>query len=108
MTPKKLEELGVRTYVLYESYIRIGPRPPIAMETVYADVLALGRIFDVTPKAEAMVTDFRKRVAAVTDRTARAKRRPRIMSDRHRRVTSRRWSGSRDLSIPSSSRTERQ
>ncbi|CAH1651965.1 Iron complex transport system substrate-binding protein [Chelatococcus asaccharovorans] len=79
VTPKKLDDLGVKTYVLYESCIRIGPRPPISMDTMYADVLALGRIFDVTPKAEAMVADFRKRVAAVTERTAQAKRRPRIM-----------------------------
>lgn len=79
VTPAKLSQVGVKSYVLYESCIRIGPRPPISMETMYADVLALGRIFDVTPKAEALVADFRKRVSAVTDRTAKASRRPRIM-----------------------------
>jgi len=79
VTPAKLSQVGVKSYVLYESCIRIGPRPPISMETMYADVLALGRIFDVTPKAETLVAEFRKRVAAVTDRTAQATRRPRIM-----------------------------
>src|SRR5687767_558267 len=28
VTPKKLEAFGVKSYVLYESCIRIGPRPP--------------------------------------------------------------------------------
>ncbi|MBS7700503.1 MULTISPECIES: ABC transporter substrate-binding protein [unclassified Chelatococcus] len=79
VTPQKLADLGVKTYVLYESCIRIGPRPPVSMDTMYADVLALGRIFNVEDKAEAMVADFRKRVAAVTERTAKAERRPRIM-----------------------------
>jgi len=79
VTPAKLAQLGVKSYVLYESCIRIGPRPPISMETMYADVLALGRIFDVTPKAEAMVADFRKRVSTIADRTAKAAKRPRIM-----------------------------
>jgi iron complex transport system substrate-binding protein len=65
VTPKRLAETGVKTYVLYESCIRVGPRPPISMETVYADILALGQIFDIAPKAEAMVADLRKRVAAV-------------------------------------------
>jgi iron complex transport system substrate-binding protein len=79
VTPAKLAAFDVKSYVLYESCIRIGPRPPISMDTMYADVLALGRIFGVTPEAEALVNDFRSRVAAVTERTARAEQRPRIM-----------------------------
>lgn len=79
VTPRKLAGFGVKSYVLYESCIRIGPRPPISMETMYADVLALGRIFGVAERAEALVADMRRRVAAVTDRTAKATRKPRIM-----------------------------
>jgi len=79
LTPKRLAESGVKTYVLYESCIRIGPRPPISMETMYADVIALGKIFDITPRAEAMVADMRKRVAVVAERVASAKTRPRMM-----------------------------
>lgn len=79
VTPAKLAAFDVRSYVLYESCIRIGPRPPIAMDTMYADVLALGRIFGAAPQAESLVADFRRRVAAVTDRTARAVQRPRMM-----------------------------
>jgi iron complex transport system substrate-binding protein len=79
LTPKRLAETGVKTYVLYESCIRIGPRPPISMETMYADIIALGKIFDIQAKTEAMVTDLRKRVSAVTDRVAKATTRPRMM-----------------------------
>jgi iron complex transport system substrate-binding protein len=49
------------------------------MDTMYADVLALGRIFGVTPRAEALVAEYRRRVAAVTERTANVQQRPRIM-----------------------------
>jgi iron complex transport system substrate-binding protein len=79
LTPKKLAETGVKTYVLYESCIRIGPRPPISMDTMYTDILALGRIFDITSKAELMVADLRKRVADVAERVAKAQTRPRMM-----------------------------
>lgn len=79
LTPKKLAQLGVKTYVLYESCIQIGPRPPISMDTMYADILALGRIFGNEPKAEAMVGELRKRVAAVAERVASVKTRPRMM-----------------------------
>lgn len=81
VTPKKLETFGVKSYVLYESCIRIGPRPPISMETMYTDLVALGRIFGVEDKAGALVSGLRSRVAAVTERTSKVEpaRRPRIM-----------------------------
>ncbi len=79
VTPAKLATFGVKTYVLYESCIRIGPRPPISMETMYTDIIALGKIFGIEPTAEAMVDDYRRRVAAVTAKTATVTNRPRIM-----------------------------
>ena len=39
----------------------------------------LGKIFDIGAKADALVADYRKRVAFVTDRTAKAAKKPRIM-----------------------------
>ncbi|MGA1860637.1 ABC transporter substrate-binding protein [Azospirillum sp. 11R-A] len=79
LTPARLAEMGVATYTLRESCIRIGPREPIGMDTLYADLLALGAIFGVTERAEAMVADFRRRVAAVTERVGGAADRPRVM-----------------------------
>ena len=79
VTPAKLAALGVKSYALYESCIRIGSRPPISMETMYADITALGKIFGIEKRAEAMVADYRRRVAAVTAKTAAVAQRPRIM-----------------------------
>ncbi|WP_395452779.1 ABC transporter substrate-binding protein [Azospirillum melinis] len=79
LTPARLAEMGVATYTLRESCIRIGPREPIGMDTLYADLLALGAIFGVTERAEAMVADFRRRVAAVTERVGGAADRPRVI-----------------------------
>lgn len=79
LTPARLAEMGVGTYTLRESCIRIGRREPISMDTLYADLLALGRIFGIPERAEAMVADFRRRVAAVTERTATVAERPRIL-----------------------------
>ncbi len=79
VTPAKLAAVGVKSYVLYESCIRIGPRPPISMETMYTDITALGRIFGIEAQAAAMVADFRRRVAVVTDKVAGVTQRPRIM-----------------------------
>ncbi|CAO3358840.1 ABC transporter substrate-binding protein [Azospirillum melinis] len=79
LTPARLAEMGVATYTLRESCIRIGPREPISMDTLYTDLLALGAIFGVTERAEAMVADFRRRVAAVTERVGAVADRPRVM-----------------------------
>lgn len=79
VTPAGLAALGIKTYVLYESCIRIGSRPPISMETIYADILALGVIFRIEERAAAMVEDFRQRVDAVSAKLADVERRPRVL-----------------------------
>ncbi|WP_142846605.1 ABC transporter substrate-binding protein [Telmatospirillum sp. J64-1] len=79
LTPARLAEFGIPSYTLRESCIRIGPREPISMDTLYADILALGRIFGIPARAEAMVADFRRRVAAVTERVGDITERPRVM-----------------------------
>lgn len=79
VSPAELAPLGVKTYVLAESCIRIGPRAPISMEHVYADIRALGLIFGVEAHAERIIAEQRARVAAVTDRTSKAATRPRVM-----------------------------
>jgi len=79
VSPLELAKLGVRTYALAESCIRIGSRAPISMEHVYADILALGRIFGVEERAQQIITEQRARVKAVTERTSQAATRPRVM-----------------------------
>ena len=79
LTPAALHDFGIPSYALRESCIRIGRREPISMNTLYADLIALGRIFGVPERAGAMVADFRRRVAAVTERTGTVMERPRVM-----------------------------
>lgn len=79
VTPRSLAGMGVRTYTLRESCIRIGKREPIGMETLYADLRALGAIFGIRARAEAMIASLRARVAAVEERVRDVSVRPRIM-----------------------------
>jgi iron complex transport system substrate-binding protein len=79
VNPRALEKLGIKSYALAESCTRIGKKTPLSMDVVYADTLALGRIFGVETRAQMLVEEQKRRVKAVTDRTAKAARRPRVM-----------------------------
>jgi iron complex transport system substrate-binding protein len=72
VTPETLEPLGIKTYELTESCIHIGPKAKSSMDDMYADLLNLGTIFGVSPKAEELVAGYKARVEEVTagiDRT---------------------------------------
>ncbi|TDR93496.1 ABC transporter substrate-binding protein [Enterovirga rhinocerotis] len=79
LTPASLATMGVKTYVLRESCIRIGKREPIGMETLYADIAALGALFGIRERAEAVIAAQKARVAAVADRLQGVPSRPRVM-----------------------------
>ncbi len=72
VTPETLEPFGIKTYELRESCIFVGPKAKSSMEDMYTDILNLGVIFGVSPKAEALIAGYRTRLAEVTtgvDRT---------------------------------------
>jgi len=79
ITPAALGEMGVATYTMRESCIRIGKREPISMETIFEDIINLGRIFGITERTEALVADWRRRVDAVKAKVAGVVRKPRVM-----------------------------
>jgi len=79
VTPRALAQFGIGSYTLRESCIRIGPREPMSMEVMYADVLALGAIFGVRPKAEALVQSFRDRMTVLSRQLEGSGKRPRVM-----------------------------
>ena len=79
VTPQRLAELDIKTYVLRESCIRVWRREPISMETLYADLVALGDIFGIRARADQMIAGFRARVAAIEERVRDVRERPRIM-----------------------------
>ncbi|AVP58499.1 ABC transporter substrate-binding protein [Pulveribacter suum] len=55
VTPDALAEFGIASYVLTESCIRQGPRERVSLHDTFADLLALGRIFRVEARAQALV-----------------------------------------------------
>ena len=66
VTPETLAPLGIQTYELTESCIHIGGKARSSMEDMYVDILNLGRIFGVEPKAEALVAGWKARLAELT------------------------------------------
>ena len=55
VTPQRLDELGIASYVLTESCIRQVARERVDLEDTFADLLALGRIFGIEARAQALV-----------------------------------------------------
>ena len=78
VTPAGLAELGIASYVLTESCIRKVARERVALEDTFADLLALGRIFRVEARAQALVDGQRAALARVTQATRSVARRPRV------------------------------
>jgi iron complex transport system substrate-binding protein len=66
VTPETLEPLGIKVYELTESCIHIGPKGRSSMEDMYADILNLGAIFGVQPRAEELVAGWKARLADLT------------------------------------------
>jgi iron complex transport system substrate-binding protein len=63
ITPKLLEQLGIHSYVQTESCFDYGDKKPVApLEAVYTDLLDLGKIFGVEPKAQTVVSDLKSRI----------------------------------------------
>ena len=73
VTPETLEPLGIKTYELTESCIHIGQKAKSSMEDMYGDILNLGTIFGVSPKAEELVAGYKARLAEVTAGIDRSK-----------------------------------
>ncbi len=55
VTPERLADLGIASYVLTESCIRKVVRERVDLEDTFADLLALGRIFGIDARAQALV-----------------------------------------------------
>lgn len=66
VTPNRLSPLGIPVYTLSESCVRVGRREPPTLGFLYRDLLNLGRIFGVEPRARSLVAGYRQRVAAAT------------------------------------------
>lgn len=60
VTPDTLEPLGIKVYELSESCVHIMDKPKVSMDDLYADLLNLGRIFNVEHKAQALVKVYQQ------------------------------------------------
>ncbi len=68
VTPDTLSPLGIQTLILSESCIHTNKDRPVAtMDLLFDDMLRLGTIFGKEAKAEALVADWKARLAALTE-----------------------------------------
>ena len=70
VTPESLAEYDVPVYVLTESCVHVHEnRPRVTMETMYVDVLNIGKIFGRENQARELVENYEARVAKITAAT---------------------------------------
>ncbi len=67
VTPETLEPFGVKVYELTESCTHIMDKDKASIEDMYADLINLGRIFDVEDQANTLVDSYRADLAAFAD-----------------------------------------
>lgn len=58
VTPETLAPFGIAVYELTESCIHIGEKDPVSMADMYNDLRNLGKIFEVSDKAEALIEGY--------------------------------------------------
>lgn len=78
VTPETLAPFGIPVYELTESCIHIGAKAPASMEDMYNDLRNLGAIFDVTDRAEALITGYRADLDSFTAQLAPLDTPPRV------------------------------
>lgn len=67
LTPETLAPLGINTYAITESCIRVMDREEVSVEDTFTDLLNLGKIFAVEERAQALVEQYRAELAEITD-----------------------------------------
>lgn len=67
VTPETLEPFGIQVYELTESCTHIMDKGPASIEDMYADLMNLGRIFDVEDRAAALVDSYRADLASFAE-----------------------------------------
>ncbi|NLI12580.1 MAG: ABC transporter substrate-binding protein [Peptococcaceae bacterium] len=65
VTPEKLAQAGIKSYVLTESCIAVGIKPDESLESTYTDILNIGKIFGVETRAEELVNQMREKITTV-------------------------------------------
>jgi iron complex transport system substrate-binding protein len=77
VTPQTLAPLGIQVYELSESCAQIMPRPAVSLNELYRDIENLGKIFNVSDRADALVASLQVRQREVST-AVQGKRRLRV------------------------------
>lgn len=78
VTPRRLAEFGIDSYVLSESCIRKVARERVSLEDTFHDMLSLGQIFDIEAHAQALVDAQRAELQHITQAVQTTTERPRV------------------------------
>ncbi len=65
ITPAKLKKMGIKSYVLSESCIRIMKLKSVTMEDTYRDIINIGKIFGIEEKSQKLVEEYQQKVRSV-------------------------------------------
>jgi iron complex transport system substrate-binding protein len=68
VNPQKLEQAGVKTYVLSESCVATGVKPNEFIDSTYDDILNLGKIFKVEDRAQELVDEMKGNIQEVQEK----------------------------------------
>lgn len=66
VTPDTLAPFGIKVYELTESCIHVMDKAPASMDDMYNDLRNLGKIFDVSDRAEALISGYKADLADLT------------------------------------------
>ncbi|MGC3985440.1 MAG: ABC transporter substrate-binding protein, partial [Pseudorhodoferax sp.] len=66
-TPERLAQLGIKSYIVQGTLVKGTAE---TMDDVYADIANIGKIFDVQPKADALVSAMKTDIDAVHAKVA--------------------------------------
>lgn len=78
VTPTTLQPFGIAVYELSESCSWVMKQQGASLDDLYRDLLNLGRVFSVQPRAEALVGQLRERIAAVRSSVRQGGTAPRV------------------------------
>ena len=70
LTPQNLDKYGIDTLVLTESCARIQPTQGVSINDTYTDLTNLGEIFNVMPRADAVIAGMKAQIAAAQQKVA--------------------------------------
>ncbi|MEP5758813.1 MAG: ABC transporter substrate-binding protein [Litoreibacter sp.] len=78
VTPETLDPFGIKVYELTESCIHIGEKDTASMDDMYNDLRNLGKIFDVSERAESLIDRYKTELATFLELQPAPETSPRI------------------------------